>query len=79
MKAINIHEAKAQLSALPAKVESEGKSFLISRNGKPIGELRPAPRHAGRDPLVVHPELAGEILYDPTDEADKNEWPVEKR
>jgi antitoxin (DNA-binding transcriptional repressor) of toxin-antitoxin stability system len=77
MKTINIHEAKTHLSALLAKVESHGDSFLICRYGRPIGELRPAPRHAGRDPLAMHPELAGKILYDPTEPADENEWPRE--
>jgi len=79
MKTINVHEAKTQLSALLAKVESDGESFLICRYGKPIGELRPAARHAGCDPLAVHPELAGKILYDPTEAAEENEWPEENR
>ena len=79
MKAINIHEAKTRLSALLAKVEKDGESFLICRYGRPVGELRPAARHAGRDPLLIHPELAGSILYDPTEPADENEWPEECR
>lgn len=79
MKTINVHEAKTRLSALLAKVESDGESFLICRYGKPIGELRPAPRHAGRDPLAMHSELAGKILYDPREAADENEWPEESR
>jgi len=70
MTTINVHEAKTHLSALLARVESDGESFLICRYGKPIGELRPAPRHAGRNPLTRHPELAGKILYDPTEAAD---------
>ncbi|MEI7927154.1 MAG: hypothetical protein WCH40_01290 [Verrucomicrobiales bacterium] len=79
MKSVNIHEAKTRLSALLASVESDGESFLICRYGKPIGELRPAPRHAGRDPLAMHPELSGKILYDPTEVADEHEWPEESR
>ena len=67
------------MSALLAKVERDGVSFLIYRYGKPVGELRPAPRHAGRDPLTTHPELAGKILYDPTEAAAENEWPEECR
>lgn len=79
MKTINIHEAKTRLSALLAAVEKDGESFLICRYGRPIGELRPAPRHAGRDPLAMHAELSGRILYDPTEPADGNEWPEECR
>ena len=79
MKTINIHEAKTRLSSLLASVEREGESFLICRYGKPIGELRPATRGAGCDPLVIHPELAGKILYDPTEPADENDWPEDSR
>ena len=79
MKSVNIHEAKTRLSAMLAKVESEGESFLICRYGRPVGELRPAPRHGGRDPLAIHPELAGKILYDPTEPADQTEWPEDCR
>ena len=79
MKTVNIHEARTRLSFLLAKVEREGESFSICRYGKPVGELRPAPKLAGRNPLEVHPELSGKILYDPTETADENEWPEENR
>jgi antitoxin (DNA-binding transcriptional repressor) of toxin-antitoxin stability system len=79
MKSINVHEAKTRLSALLAEVESEGESFLICRYGKPVGELRPAPKHPQRTPLELHSELAGKILYDPTEAADENDWPEESR
>ncbi len=79
MKTVNVHEAKTHLSSLLARVESDGESFLICRYGRPVGELRPAQRSAGRDPLVLHPELAGKILYDPTEPADENEWPEASR
>ena len=76
MKMINVHDAKTRLSALLASVE-DGESFLICRYGKPVGELRPASRKESPDPLQTHPELAGRILYDPTEVADANEWPEE--
>ena len=79
MTTINIHEAKTRLSALLAQVERDGKSFLICRYGKPVGELRPAPSHPATDPLEIHPELAGKIRYDPTEPADENEWPEDCR
>lgn len=75
MKSINIHEAKTRLSALLAKVKSDGESFLICRYGRPIGGLRSALRNSGWDPLLIHPELSGTILYDLTGAADENEWP----
>ena len=79
MTTINIHEAKTRLSFLLAEVERDGKSFLICRYGKPVGELRPAPRHPAKDPLVIHAELAGKIHYDPTEPADENDWPEDCR
>ena len=66
-------------SALLAEVEKDGESFLICRYGRPVGELRPASRHAGLDPLAMHAELSGRIHYDPTEPADENEWPEECR
>jgi antitoxin (DNA-binding transcriptional repressor) of toxin-antitoxin stability system len=79
MKTVNIHKAKTHLSFLLAEVERKGESFLICRYGKPVGELRPAPKTSGINPLASHPELAGKILYDPTESADENEWPEENR
>jgi hypothetical protein len=31
------------------------------------------------NPLQMHPELAGTILYDPTEPATEDEWPAEFR
>ncbi len=31
------------------------------------------------DPLQMHPELKGAILYDPTEPASEDEWPAEFR
>ncbi|MDP3850052.1 MAG: divalent-cation tolerance protein CutA [Luteolibacter sp.] len=38
-----------------------------------------ARRGAVSDPLVIHPELAGKILYDPTEMANENDWPEDSR
>ena len=78
MITVNTHEAKTRLSALLAAVETGGETVIICRNGKPAAELRaitPAPA----DPLRTHRELAGRILYDPTEAASDAEWPEEAR
>ncbi|HUG54122.1 MAG TPA: type II toxin-antitoxin system prevent-host-death family antitoxin [Vicinamibacteria bacterium] len=43
MKKVNLHEAKAQLSALLDRVE-EGETVLICRRNVPTAELRPVHR-----------------------------------
>ncbi len=43
MKRVNLHEAKAQLSALVDRV-SEGETVVICRRNVPCAELRPVPR-----------------------------------
>ncbi len=67
MTKINTHDAKTRLSALLAAVEERGESFLICRNGKPVAALVRPPAPEVPDPLQVHPELQGRILYDPTE------------
>ena len=76
MLSINTHQAKTQLSALLAKVEATGETVLICRNGKPIAALSRPPAAVVPDPLRVHPELQGRILYDPTEPASEEEWPT---
>lgn len=79
METINTHQAKTQLSALLAKIESTGESVLICRNGKPVAMLSQPPAAVSPDPLAVHPELAGRILYDPLESASEADWPSENR
>ena len=54
MKKLNVHEAKTQLAAVLADVETKGETFLICRNGKPIADLVP---HAKANRLTPHPVL----------------------
>jgi antitoxin (DNA-binding transcriptional repressor) of toxin-antitoxin stability system len=76
MISVNTHEAKTKLPALLALVE-EGETILIYRNGHPVAELqRPSQLP---DPLVQHPELAGRLLYNPTEPASEDEWPQNLR
>jgi prevent-host-death family protein len=41
MRTVGIFEAKNQLSALIAAVE-HGETIILTRNGNPVAELRPA-------------------------------------
>ncbi|HXU31292.1 MAG TPA: type II toxin-antitoxin system prevent-host-death family antitoxin, partial [Thermoanaerobaculia bacterium] len=41
MVTVNTHEAGSELSSLLARVEEQGETILICRNGKPVAELRP--------------------------------------
>ncbi len=43
MITLNIHEAKARLSEMPAKVEA-GETVVVCRRNKPVVEIRPLPR-----------------------------------
>ena len=75
MVKVNTHEAKTRLSALLASVEATGEPILICRHGKPVAALSPPPSASSPDPLKLHPELRGKILYDPTEPATEEDWP----
>ncbi len=79
MLTVNTHEAKTKLSALLAAVEERGETILICRNGKPVAELHAPTCRSAVDPLRQHPELAGRILYDPTEAATSEDWPEDAR
>ena len=70
---------KTRLSAILAEVESKGESFLICRSGKPVALLARPPAETAPDPLKVHPKLRGRILYDPTEPATDEDWPIVAR
>ncbi len=79
MITVNTHEAKTKLSALLVEVETRGETVRICRNGRPIAELRAASALMPADPLQTHAELGGQILYDPLEPADEQDWPEEAR
>lgn len=79
MLTVNTHEAKTRLSALIAAIEQRGETVLICRNGTPVAELRAPSASSAVDPLRQHPELAGRILYDPTEPATAEDWPEDAR
>jgi antitoxin (DNA-binding transcriptional repressor) of toxin-antitoxin stability system len=71
MKTVNTHEAKTHLSRILEEVES-GEVYIISRNGKPVAELRKrrAPRRTERNPILSRIS----VDYDPTEELKPEEW-----
>lgn len=79
MKTVNTHEAKTQLSALLALVEEKGETVLICRHGRPVAELRTARTESTPNPLTLHKELSGKILYNPMEPASEEEWPASAR
>jgi len=73
---VNMREAKAQLSSLLARVEEQGETILICRNGKPVAELRPV----APDPLQVHPEVSRIRFHEnPMAPLDPEDWPEAER
>ena len=79
MITVNIHEAKTRLSALLREIEDDNETVLICRAGKPVAELqRPKVRNTV-DPMKMHPELMGKILYDPTEALVEKDWPEGNR
>jgi antitoxin (DNA-binding transcriptional repressor) of toxin-antitoxin stability system len=77
MKSINIHDAKTGLSRLLAEIEKSGKRFVICRNGEPIADLVP---HTSEVPMVADKQLGAiKIKYDPIEESEEADWPLESR
>ena len=71
MKSVNTHEAKTHLSRILEEVE-HGEVYIISRNGRPVAELR---RREEAPRSVVSPVLSRiGINYDPTEELADGEW-----
>ena len=73
MKTVNVHEAKTNFSSLLTKLETDGETIVICRNGEPVADLVPH-RRASR--IKPHPVLSKiKIKYDPTEPASEAEWP----
>lgn len=71
MKVVNTHEAKTHLSRMLEEVEA-GEVYVISRNGKPIAELRKRrqPKRTHADPVLSRIHLD----FDPVEELSADEW-----
>lgn len=53
MKTVNVHEAKTNLSALLAEVESSGEVVRICRHGQPVADMVPCRRRSRLEPHPV--------------------------
>lgn len=54
MRAVNATEFKTKCLSLMDRVASTGESLLVTKNGKPVVELRLAAVSAPRSPLGLH-------------------------
>jgi prevent-host-death family protein len=73
MKPVNVHEAKANFPSLLARLEKDGESIVICRNGAPVADLVP---HRPTNRIKPHPVLSKiKIGYDPVEPLSKDEWP----
>ena len=74
MKALNIHQAKANFSTVLIEVEKHHESFLIYRNGKPVADLVP---HKKKSRLKADPFLSKvKISCDLTEPLTQEDWNV---
>ena len=79
MITVNMHEAKSRLSELVKAVEETSDVVVLCRNGKPVAELRAAPKRMV-DRLTPDPSLKPiAINYDPTEPLTEDEWPSDYR
>ncbi len=78
MISVNTHEAKTGLSRLLKAVEEAGEVVLICRHGKPVAEMRRAPKSKA-DPLKADPALKVGLHYDPIEPLSEDEWPEAAR
>ena len=73
MKAINISDAKAHLSALVSEIEKTGNMVVICKNGKAVADLVPHGRRRSRlSPHNIMKDIS--ICYDPTEPLSEDEW-----
>ena len=65
MQTIQASEFKAKCLALMDKVAATGEGILITKNGKPVAELRPPASPRPKSPLGLHKgmiEISGDIV-----------------
>jgi prevent-host-death family protein len=65
MQTIQASEFKAKCLALMDQVASTGEGILITKNGKPVAELRPPSSQRPKSPFGLHKgmiEIAGNII-----------------
>jgi antitoxin (DNA-binding transcriptional repressor) of toxin-antitoxin stability system len=74
MIVLDVHELDRSFADLLVAVESRGEWVRITREGRPVADLRPIARAV--DHLHQHPELMGvQFNQDPMLPLDEDEWP----
>lgn len=74
MTAVNIYDAKAQLSKLVARAEA-GEEITLARNGKPVARLVPLGRRtAPRVPGALKGQIVIRDDFDDFTEQDDADW-----
>lgn len=71
MKSVSTHEAKTHLSRILEEV-SKGEVYVITRNGKPVAELRSRPKTRRCEPHPVMSRI--KVRYEPTEDLSAEEW-----
>jgi prevent-host-death family protein len=69
MPTVQISEFKAKCLALVDEVASTGEVLVVTKNGKPVAEVRPFSGGRAGSPFGLHPavEICGDIIA-PLDE-----------
>ena len=65
MQVIQASEFKAKCLALMDQVAATGEGILITKNGKPVAELRPPAKPRPASPFALHKgmiEIKGDIM-----------------
>jgi prevent-host-death family protein len=73
MDTIQVSKFKARCLALMDEVASTGKTIVITKNGKPIAELRPHKPPRAKSLLGLHQDRV-QILGDIVQPLDKKSW-----
>ncbi len=79
MITVNTHKAKTHFSSLLEKLEKDGETILVCRNGHPVAEIHAVPKAGKRGLPKPSAKLAAIIKYDPTEPLDEDELPEDFR
>ena len=72
MQTIQISEFKAECLSLVDTVASSGEVLVVTKNGKPIAEVRPFSGGRANSPFGLHPGL--QVLGDIVTPLDTDDW-----
>ena len=73
MKTMKASEFKAKCLAVMDKIAADGDCLVITKNGKPVAELRPFTGERVQSPFGIHNGKI-EILGDIMEPIDVDEW-----